>query len=88
MNNIKISFDFYLIIISARPSSPINTSTQIEMDVTSRQNSLTFEATANYQSTKGISVQHVRLYYLFYFRIISINMMMRVKKYLGNSTNI
>ncbi|KAJ8953553.1 hypothetical protein NQ318_002973 [Aromia moschata] len=40
----------------SRPSSPINT--QIEMDVTSRQNSLSFESTANYQSTNGIHVQN------------------------------
>lgn len=44
-------------LISARPSSPINV--QIEMDVTSRQNSLTFESTANYQSTNGIHLQNV-----------------------------
>lgn len=41
----------------ARPSSPINT--QIEMDVTPRQNSLSFESTGNYQSTNGIHVQNV-----------------------------
>lgn len=41
----------------SRPSSPINT--QIEMDVTSRQNSLTFEQPANYQTTNGIHVQNV-----------------------------
>lgn len=45
------------LLILARPSSPINT--QIEMDVTSRQNSLSFESTANYQSTNGIHVQNV-----------------------------
>ncbi|XP_017770911.1 PREDICTED: death-associated protein kinase 1-like isoform X2 [Nicrophorus vespilloides] len=42
----------------SRPSSPIN-NTQIEMDVTSRQNSLNFESTANYNSTNGIHVQNV-----------------------------
>ncbi|EFA08636.2 death-associated protein kinase 1 isoform X2 [Tribolium castaneum] len=41
----------------SRPSSPINT--QIEMDVTSRQNSLSFESSGNYQSTNGISVQNM-----------------------------
>ncbi|XP_044740300.1 death-associated protein kinase 1-like isoform X2 [Chrysoperla carnea] len=41
----------------SRPSSPVNT--QIEMDVTSRQNSLTFDTVTNYQSTKGVSVQHL-----------------------------
>lgn len=45
--------------ILARPSSPINA--QIEMDVTSRQNSLSFETPANYQSTNGIHVQNVSL---------------------------
>ncbi|XP_060523349.1 death-associated protein kinase 1-like [Cylas formicarius] len=39
----------------SRPSSPINT--QIEMDVTSRQNSITFETPPNYHSTSGIHVQ-------------------------------
>ncbi|KAK9888304.1 hypothetical protein WA026_000566 [Henosepilachna vigintioctopunctata] len=39
----------------SRPSSPING--QIEMDVTSRQNSLSFESSANYQSTSGIQVR-------------------------------
>ncbi|KAK9739260.1 Ankyrin repeats (3 copies) [Popillia japonica] len=41
----------------SRPSSPNNT--QIEMDVTSRQNSLTFESTGNYQSTSGIHMQNI-----------------------------
>ncbi|KAJ8929568.1 hypothetical protein NQ314_017732 [Rhamnusium bicolor] len=41
----------------SRPSSPINT--QIEMDITCRQNSLSFESTANYQSTNGIHVQNM-----------------------------
>lgn len=41
----------------SRPSSPINT--QIEMDVTSRQNSLSFELPPNYESTTGISVQNI-----------------------------
>ncbi|RZC35529.1 Ankyrin repeat domain containing protein [Asbolus verrucosus] len=41
----------------SRPSSPINT--QIEMDVTSRQNSLSFESSGNYQSTNGIHVQNM-----------------------------
>ncbi|XP_044252552.1 death-associated protein kinase 1-like isoform X2 [Tribolium madens] len=41
----------------SRPSSPINT--QIEMDVTSRQNSLSFESSGNYQSTNGIHVQNL-----------------------------
>ncbi|KRT78934.1 Ankyrin repeat-containing protein, partial [Oryctes borbonicus] len=41
----------------SRPSSPNNT--QIEMDVTSRQNSLTFESTGNYQSTNGIHMQNM-----------------------------
>ncbi|KAI4457163.1 ankyrin repeats (3 copies) [Holotrichia oblita] len=41
----------------SRPSSPNNT--QIEMDVTSRQNSLTFESTGNYQSTNGIHMQNI-----------------------------
>lgn len=47
------------LFILARPSSPINT--QIEMDVTSRQNSLSFETPANYQSTNGIHIQNVSL---------------------------
>ncbi|KAK5641907.1 hypothetical protein RI129_010454 [Pyrocoelia pectoralis] len=41
----------------SRPSSPINS--QIEMDITSRQNSLTFESAATYESTKGIQVQNL-----------------------------
>lgn len=49
-------FKFYYV---ARPSSPVNS--QIEMDVTSRQNSLSFESSANYQSTNGIHVQNVRI---------------------------
>ncbi|KAF5291586.1 hypothetical protein FQR65_LT01899 [Abscondita terminalis] len=43
----------------SRPSSPINT--QIEMDITSRQNSLTFESSANYELTKGIHVQNLEI---------------------------
>lgn len=46
-------------LFSARPSSPINT--QIEMDITSRQNSITFEPSGHYHSTKGIHVQNVCL---------------------------
>ncbi|KAL1488880.1 hypothetical protein ABEB36_014673 [Hypothenemus hampei] len=43
----------------SRPSSPINSS-QIEMDVTSCQNSLTFESSAHhYHSTKGIHIQNM-----------------------------
>ncbi|CAH0563355.1 unnamed protein product [Brassicogethes aeneus] len=42
----------------SRPSSPINT--QIEMDVTSRQNSLSFESPAN-NGTNGISVQNMSI---------------------------
>ncbi|XP_076253957.1 death-associated protein kinase dapk-1-like [Rhynchophorus ferrugineus] len=41
----------------SRPSSPINS--QIEMDVTSRQNSITFESSAHYHSTNGIHVQNL-----------------------------
>lgn len=48
--------------ILARPSSPINS--QIEMDITSRQNSLTFESSANYESTKGINIQNVSQLYV------------------------
>lgn len=51
-----MKFNIFMCFI-ARPSSPINT--QIEMDVTSRQNSLTFESPVNYQSTNGIHVQNV-----------------------------
>ncbi|XP_066151659.1 death-associated protein kinase dapk-1-like isoform X1 [Euwallacea fornicatus] len=40
----------------SRPSSP---NAHIEMDVTSRQNSITFEPSAFYHSTKGIHVQHM-----------------------------
>lgn len=47
----------WIVVVLARPSSPINT--QIEMDVTSRQNSLTFESPANYQSTNGVHFQNV-----------------------------
>ncbi|KAF5270741.1 hypothetical protein FQA39_LY01479 [Lamprigera yunnana] len=43
----------------SRPSSPINT--QIEMDVTSRQNSLTFESSAVYELTRGIHVQNLEI---------------------------
>ncbi|XP_031354372.1 death-associated protein kinase 1-like isoform X2 [Photinus pyralis] len=43
----------------SRPSSPI--SAQIEMDVTSRQNSLTFESSASYKSTKGIHIQNLEI---------------------------
>lgn len=56
--NIFIIFYCKCVCFLARPSSPINT--QIEMDVTSRQNSLSFESSANYQSTNGIHVQNVR----------------------------
>ncbi|XP_018326507.1 death-associated protein kinase 1 [Agrilus planipennis] len=41
----------------SRPSSPITT--QIEMDVTSRHNSLTFEPPIHYHSTKGIHIQNI-----------------------------
>nr|XP_022900438.1 death-associated protein kinase 1-like isoform X1 [Onthophagus taurus] len=43
----------------SRPSSPINS--QIEMGITSRQNSLTFESPCNYQSTNGINMQNVEI---------------------------
>ncbi|XP_050311548.1 death-associated protein kinase 1-like [Anthonomus grandis grandis] len=42
----------------SRPCSPISC-THIEMDVTSRQNSINFEPGVNYHSTSGIHVQNV-----------------------------
>lgn len=57
-------------MILARPSSPINT--QIEMDVTSRQNSLTFEPSGLYHSTKGIHVQNVSFFFLKLFSLINL----------------
>ncbi|XP_065164741.1 death-associated protein kinase 1-like isoform X2 [Atheta coriaria] len=41
----------------SRPSSPLHT--HIEMDLTSRQNSLNFESSGNHNCTNGISVQNV-----------------------------